>query len=102
MRVFCDDADKGAEVMIDGKFKGECPVDVGVPAGTVKLRVVKKVDATHESVFEQRAHTVNAYLAQLGIRSNRVYVKGKDSTQPAGTAKENSRAELEAIGTQAN
>ena len=53
VRVQCDDADKGAEVSIDGKFKGECPVDIGVPAGTVKLRVVKKVDASRERVFEQ-------------------------------------------------
>jgi TPR repeat protein len=30
LRVACDDA--GAEVLINGKFRGECPIDLQVPA----------------------------------------------------------------------
>ncbi len=53
LRVTCEGNDVGAEVLLNGKFKGECPVDIQAGIGTVKLRVVKKVDATHERVFEQ-------------------------------------------------
>jgi hypothetical protein len=53
LRVSCEGDDVGAEVTLNGKFKGECPVDIQAGSGTVKLRVVKKVDATHERVFER-------------------------------------------------
>ena len=53
LRVTCDGEDVGAEVEINGKFKGECPVDIIVPEGTYKLRVFKAVDASQERVFEQ-------------------------------------------------
>jgi len=53
LRVVCEGDDAGAEVLVNGKFKGECPVDFKVRAGTLKLRVQKKVDAFIERVFEQ-------------------------------------------------
>ena len=53
VRITCEDADKGAEVMVDGKFKGECPVDIMLPEGTHKFRVVRKFDDTQDRVFEQ-------------------------------------------------
>jgi len=53
LRVTCADEDAGAEVYINGKFKGECPLDMQVQEGTLKLRVVKAVDANNERVFEK-------------------------------------------------
>lgn len=53
LRVACEAEDVGAEVFINGKFKGECPVDIDVPAGTIKIRVLKKIDKEYERVFEQ-------------------------------------------------
>jgi hypothetical protein len=53
LRVTCEGNDIGAEVTLNGKFRGECPLDIQAGSGTVKLRVVKKVDATHERVFER-------------------------------------------------
>lgn len=53
LRISCEGADVGAEVLINGKFRGECPVDLKVPAGTVKLLVRKKIDGGKEQVFEQ-------------------------------------------------
>ncbi len=53
MRIDCEGDDAGAEVSINGIFKGECPLDVKVNAGVVKLRVVKKIDDMQERVFEQ-------------------------------------------------
>ena len=189
LRIICEGGNAGAEVSVNGQFKGECPLDIGVNAGTFTVRAVKKVDATQERVFEQevrmgdgvvkrveavlsaprvrvaaqkvakaldirfkagssdfdaestrkldglvaalsgvkleiiiaighsdatdgasnglplsaqRADAVKTYLAQKGIPANRVYVEGKGSTQPAGTAEDSRRVELEAIGTQAN
>jgi formylglycine-generating enzyme required for sulfatase activity len=53
LRITCEGDDVGAEVTINGKFRGECPVDIKVPAGKLKIRLKKSVDATHEGVFEQ-------------------------------------------------
>jgi len=53
IRFMCEGDSVGAEVSINGKFKGECPFDASVPPGTVQLRAVKKIDAEHERVFEQ-------------------------------------------------
>src|SRR5450830_238441 len=53
LRVTCDDDDVGAEVFINNKFKGECPLDIKIAEGSYKLRVVKTVDAPYERVFEQ-------------------------------------------------
>ncbi|WP_083444514.1 PEGA domain-containing protein [Herbaspirillum rhizosphaerae] len=53
LRVVCEDGDKGAEVMVDGKFKGECPVDIMLTEGSHKLRVSKPAGATQEQLFEQ-------------------------------------------------
>ena len=53
LRVTCDDDGVGAEVSINGEYKGECPVDIKVGAGTIQVRVLKAVDASHERVFEQ-------------------------------------------------
>lgn len=53
LSVGCSGADVGAEIFVGDTFKGECPLDVQVQPGTVHLRVVKKVDAKLERVFEQ-------------------------------------------------
>ena len=53
LRVTCEGDDIGAEVLVNGKFRGECPVDLQVPAGALKLQVRKKVDDEHDRVFEQ-------------------------------------------------
>ena len=53
LKVKCEDKDVGAEISINEVFKGECPLTVQVEAGTVQLKLLKKVDASHEGVFEQ-------------------------------------------------
>lgn len=53
LRIACEGPDAGAEVSINGVFKGECPLDIQVSEGTVQLRVIKKVDASRERVFAQ-------------------------------------------------
>lgn len=53
LRVVCEGPDTGAEITINGVFKGECPLDIHVNAGSIQLRLVKKVDAERERVFQQ-------------------------------------------------
>lgn len=53
LRVSCEGSDVGAEVSINGAFKGECPLDIQVEAGFIKLQAFKKADAFSERVFEQ-------------------------------------------------
>ena len=53
LSVICKGDDVGAEVSVNGKFKGECPLDIKVPSGTLKLKVHKKVDALNDRIFEQ-------------------------------------------------
>lgn len=53
LRVTCEGDNVGAEVLVNGKFRGECPVDLQVPEGSLKLLVRKKADGGRERVFEQ-------------------------------------------------
>lgn len=53
LRVMCEGEDVGAEVTVNDKFRGECPVDMQVAPGKLKLRVFKKMDDLHEGIYEQ-------------------------------------------------
>ena len=53
LRISCEGDAAGAEISVNDDFKGECPIDVKVPAGTVKLFAKRSVDADHERVLEQ-------------------------------------------------
>lgn len=53
LRVTCEGNDVGAEVLVNGKFRGECPVDLSVPNGALKLLVRKQGEGGRERVFEQ-------------------------------------------------
>jgi len=70
LRIGCDGDAANAEVTINGKFRGECPLDVQVPSGTLQLHVLKKVDASRERVFTQEMRigdgTVKRIDVQLG------------------------------------
>ena len=70
LRVACDDTSVNAEITINGEFKGECPVDIQVQAGQIKLRALKKVDVSSDRVFEQdfrmAADTVKRVTIELG------------------------------------
>lgn len=53
LQVACKGEDEDAVVTLNGEFKGYCPILLLVKPGTLKLQVVKKVDALHERVFEK-------------------------------------------------
>lgn len=51
LRVTCDADAARAEISVNGVFKGECPLDVQVKAGSIQLQALKKVDASRERTF---------------------------------------------------
>jgi sulfatase modifying factor 1 len=51
LRIACDGDNVRAEITVNGSFKGECPLDVSVPAGSVNIRALKRVDSLRERVF---------------------------------------------------
>jgi iron complex outermembrane receptor protein len=53
LSITCEDRDMGAEVFINDKLKGKCPLNLTVPAGKLKLKIQKKVDVYSARVFEQ-------------------------------------------------
>lgn len=82
LRVTCEGDDIGAEVLINGKFRGECPVDLQVPSGRLQLVVRKEVDDQHERVFEQDIRmgegSVKKVEAVLNTQLNAAAQKRKD------------------------
>lgn len=48
LRVACDDSALGAEISVNGQFKGECPLDIQVKAGTLKVKAVKTIDGKQQ------------------------------------------------------
>lgn len=86
LRVTCEGDDVGAEISINGKFKGECPADIQVSEGTLKVLVRKKVDDQHDRVFEQELRigdgVVKKIEAQLGaIQLNAAEKARKENAQ---------------------
>ncbi|MDQ8020240.1 MAG: hypothetical protein REI94_00265 [Moraxellaceae bacterium] len=53
LRIACEGDAMDAEVIVNGEFKGECPLDFSAPAGSIELRVIKKQGSTHVRSFEK-------------------------------------------------
>lgn len=67
LRVSCDGEATGAEVLVNGKFKGECPLDIAVQEGEQKLRVVKTLDASRERIFEQTVRLGDGVVKKVKV-----------------------------------
>lgn len=66
LRVTCDDGAAGAEVSVNGKFKGECPVDIQVAEGKVVLKATKLIDGKKE-IFEQKLRIGDGVVKRVEI-----------------------------------
>jgi len=53
LRISCEGNSSGADVLINGSLKGDCPIDIQVLPGTIKLRVQKNVRQGREAYFEK-------------------------------------------------
>ena len=67
LRISCEGDDVGAEVLINGKFRGECPIDLQVPAGSLKLLVRKKGDAQRERVSAQEIRMAEGSIKRIEV-----------------------------------
>jgi hypothetical protein len=77
LRVACEGDDVGAEVSVNGKFRGECPLDIQVAPGTLKLRVEKK-DSSYERIFEQEIRMGDGVVKKVeAILSRRLNAEGQ-------------------------
>lgn len=105
LRIACKGKDVGAEVTIDGQFKGECPLEAQVRAGTVKLRLVKKVDSLRERVFEQEIRLGDDVVKQIDVALSAPRLiaggQGRGNTSPAAeSAESGSRAQTDTAAPQ--
>lgn len=66
LRVACDDDAAGAEISINGQFKGECPIDLQVKAGTHKLTATKVV-AGKKKTQEQTVRLGEAVVKRVEV-----------------------------------
>jgi len=53
LRIACIDDNVNAEISINGKFRGECPMDMPLAEGEVRLRATKRVDEERERVYQR-------------------------------------------------
>lgn len=95
LRIGCEGESVGAEVSANGVFKGECPLDMSVPAGVLKLRVVKKVDAGRVRVFEQELRLGDGVVKRVEV------VLGAPQLTPEGRKQEEARIAREQAAAQA-
>lgn len=77
LRVTCEGDNAGAEVTVNGKFKGECPLDMQVAPGMLQLRVEKK-DPSYERVFEQEIRMGDGVVKKVeAVLSKNLNAAGK-------------------------
>jgi TPR repeat protein len=67
LRIKCYDNDIGANVYINNKLVGACPVDAPSPAGMVQLRAHKMVDNDYEQVFENQVKVIDGVPQKIEI-----------------------------------
>lgn len=99
LRIACDGVNVKAEITINGVFKGECPVDVSIGDGTMRVRAVKKVDGSSERVFEEdirmAAGTVKRITVELSAPQLNATARAEAALREAARrAEEAARAEL--------
>lgn len=68
LRITCEGDDVGAEVTINGQFKGECPIDLQVTAGMNKLQVVKNNVNKTDYIFEQDIRMGEGSVKKIDVR----------------------------------
>lgn len=68
VRVSCEGANAGAEVFLNGKYKGECPLDMQVSPGALKLTARKRIDADKENRWEQEANLGDGVVKKFEVK----------------------------------
>lgn len=85
LRLRCDGEAAGAAVFINGAKKGECPIDLSIPEGNVRLVVRKVLDQYRFRSFEKEL------LLPAGAMKRETVVLGDIQFTPEGQQIENER-----------
>jgi len=95
IRFSCDGDNRNAQLFINGKHIGDCPMDQAVPAGQMKIRAVKKWGEEQERVFELDTFlgTGGAKRVDIELGPPQLTPAARDAQQRKQEAK--LRAELE-------
>ena len=67
LRVACDGDTVGAEVTLNGQFKGECPFDTPLAEGSWTLRALKRDGVERERVYETEFRIASGTVKRLDI-----------------------------------
>lgn len=67
LRIKCEDNNLGAEIFLNGKLVGECPVDAPAQEGTVELLARKMVDQDHEQIFTKQIKVIEGVPQRIEI-----------------------------------
>lgn len=95
LRISCDGEDVGAEVQLNGKFRGECPVDIQVTEGQYKLQVVKKIDEIYEKAYEQDIRIAEGNVKKIVVVLNQRMTKQGEEIQAQRDALEDAQRKAE-------
>jgi hypothetical protein len=79
LRIACDGSNKGADVEVNGKFKGQCPLDLQVPEGTVDLKVRQVIDDLQERIYAEKMRIGDGVVKKVEVElgSSKLSAKGK-------------------------
>ena len=67
LRVACDVEGEGAEISINGQFKGQCPLDMTIQAGTLILRAEKKLGTDNIGLFEREIRVGDGVVQRVNV-----------------------------------
>ena len=93
LRINCTGEDAGAEVYINGTYKGECPVDIQVQEGMLKLLVQKVVDAKHERAFMLNIRMSDEVVKKIEVKLGETQLNAEEKVK---IAEEKMRLKVEA------
>jgi formylglycine-generating enzyme required for sulfatase activity len=67
LRISCIGENKDALVSLNDKLKGQCPLDIAVPAGDVKLSATKKFGDRAVGVFEKQFYVGDGVVQRIDV-----------------------------------
>lgn len=67
LRIACDGDNDGAEVSVNGAFKGSCPIDMQLQPGEVEIRAVKAINASRERVFVRKERLGDGVVKRIEV-----------------------------------
>ncbi len=68
LRFDCSGENAGAEIYINDKFRAECPADIQVQEGTLRLRFYKRVGQRQERVFERELRVGSGTIKRIEVQ----------------------------------